>query len=75
MLKPSNRGATDVLAAAQHLQHGLIKSLSKLLDLLAEAEGGHLHKGELKPLAMHSNSGGCQLLVHPWAPVECRKGA
>jgi hypothetical protein len=67
VLKPGNRGATDVLATAQHLQHGLIKSLSKLLNLLAEAEGGHLHGRQLKPVAMPAIAGGCQLLVHPSA--------
>ena len=75
MLKLGNRGATDVLAAAQHLQNGLIKSFSELLDLLAEAEGGHLHAGELKPLVMPANAGGCQLLVHPWALVAWANGA
>ena len=67
VLKPGNRGATDVLATAQDLQHGLIKSLSELMDLLAEAEGGHLHGGQLKPVAMPAIAGGCQLLVHPSA--------
>ena len=39
----------DVLAAAQHPQHGVIEFRPQVGELLTEAEGRHLHKGNLKP--------------------------
>ena len=47
-LELGDRTTADVLAAAQHPQHGLVEVLAERVDLLAEAERGHLHGGNLK---------------------------
>ena len=44
-----NGGAADVLAAAQHLRHRLIETITKLPQLFVEAEGGHMHGRNLNP--------------------------
>ena len=43
--------SADVLTAAQHVQHRLFEVLAQIADLLAEAEGGHLHKQKLKRIS------------------------
>ena len=47
--KGSDHAAADVLAAAQDLEHGLVQLLTEVLELLGEAERGHLHEDNLKP--------------------------
>jgi hypothetical protein len=49
LLKDADRRPADVLAPAQHLEHRLVQVVTELLELLAEAEGGHLHGANLKP--------------------------
>ena len=41
----------DVLAASQYIQHRLFEVLAQIADLLAEAEGGNLHKQNLKRIS------------------------
>ena len=48
LLKQADGRPTDVLASAQHLEHRLIQGVTELVELLAEAEGGHLHGANLK---------------------------
>jgi hypothetical protein len=43
LLKATDHRAPDVLAAAQHLQHGLVELLAERIELRVQAEGGHLH--------------------------------
>ena len=43
--------STDVLTAAQHFEHRLFEVHTKIVDLLAEAEGRYLHKAKLKWLS------------------------
>jgi len=45
--KAGDRGSADVLTTAQNLEHSLIQSCAQLLNLLAEAERGHLHGKQL----------------------------
>jgi hypothetical protein len=51
LLEGGNPGPPDVLAAAQHLQNGVFEAFTKLMKLLGEIEGGHLHAGNLNPLS------------------------
>ena len=57
LLKAGDRGAADVLTAAQYLKHSPIELSSQLLDLLAEAERGHLHGEQFKLLTTLAAAG------------------
>ena len=54
LLKLLNLRSADVLPAAQHIQDGGLKIRAQIRDLLAEAEGRHLHKAKLKGLSRTS---------------------
>jgi len=58
LLELGNRGPADVLPTAQHLQYGIFEGFTKLMKLLGEIEGGHLHGGHLKPRSWALDPGG-----------------
>ena len=48
LLEAFDLRSTDVLTAAQHLEHRLFEVHTEIVDLLVEAERRYLHKAKLK---------------------------